>query len=734
MLLWHLKIGGRRASVRGKGGNRLIRLMQRVSRWRASFVAGAVVCLLVTAAAWWARTPRGVHREPGLSVLLITVDTLRADALGAYGNRAALTPWTDRLAASGVRFEAAHAHTVTTLPSHANILSGRYPFDHGVRDNSGFRFGPGVETLATLLAARGYRTGAFVSGFPLASRFGLRYGFEVYDDAFVGAHPRPAFLLEERRGPDTVALARRWLEAQAGRPSLCWVHLFEPHYPYDPPEPFASRFRRDPYHGEVAAADAALAPLLEPILAAGKDGRTLVVLTADHGESLGEHGEATHGIFAYEATLRVPLVLYQPRFFHPRVVTDPVRHVDLLPTILDALGLAVPDGLPGTSLLPLATGAHLVPVSTYFEALSGQLNRGWAPLQGILVGRTKYVDLPIPELFDLGSDPAEARNLAASRPGELEAMRARLAPLRGADRGPAPRRETADVRERLKSLGYVSAGPSPVKERYTEDDDPKRLVDLDALLQQVVGLYLEGDLKAALERCRELVSKRPQMPISLLQLAHLERESGNLAAGVAALDSALALDPGNTTTLSLLGAYLTQAGRAGEAVERLSPHARRPDPDPEVLASLALALGRLGRAREAVAALNRAREVDPQNAMVLVDLGTVQLMAGEPGPARQAFEEALARNPDMARAHSSLGFIDAQAGKVGPALDHWRKALALDPRECETLLALVSLAARQGGTGAARPYLELFVEAAPRTPCAAGESRARAWLAGGPPR
>jgi arylsulfatase A-like enzyme/Flp pilus assembly protein TadD len=668
-------------------------------------------------------------------VLLVTVDTLRADALGAYGNRDASTPWIDRLAAGGVRFDDAHAQNVTTFPSHANILSGRYPFDHGVRDNISFRFPPGVDTLATLLATHGYRTGAFVSAFPLASRFGLQRGFDVYDDRFVGVHSRTAFRLEERPGTETVTLARRWLEAQAGHPWLCWVHVYEPHYPYDPPEPFASRFRGDPYLGEVAAADAALGPLLEPILAAGPAGRTLVVLTGDHGESLGEHGEATHGILAYEATLRVPLVLYQPRLFPPRVVSEPVQHVDLLPTILDALALPVPDGLPGRSLLSLARGASSPPRPSYFEALAGQLNRGWAPLYGVIYGRTKYIDLPIPELYDLARDPGETRNLAATRPDELEAMRARLAPLRAADRGAEPQPESADVLDRLRSLGYVSAGPSPAKERYTEDDDPKRLIALDGLLREVRGLYLEGDVKGALERCRELVRRRPQMALSLLYLAHLEREAGDLEGGVSALERALALNPADTTTLSLLGAYLTQAGRPGEAIRLLSGPAASPEPDPEVLRSLALALGRLHRGKEAVAVLERARRIDPQNVQLLVDLGTIRLMEGEVGPAREAFEAALSENPRVARAESSLGFIDAQSGRVEPALEHLKKALALDPRECQALLALASLASRQGGAAAARPYLELFVESAARTPCAASEGSARQRLAGGsPPR
>jgi arylsulfatase A-like enzyme/Flp pilus assembly protein TadD len=699
-------------------------------------VLALVLALGAAAVAAWgllaARTP---PRQAGLSVLLVTIDTLRADALGAYGNHDASTPWIDRLAKGGVRFDAAHAQNVTTFPSHANILSGRYPFDHGVRDNISFRFPPGVDTIATLLAARGYRTGAFVSAFPLASRFGLQRGFEVYDDRFVGVHSRTAFRLEERPGAETVALARRWLEAQAEHPFFCWVHVYEPHYPYDPPEPFASRFRGDPYLGEVAAADAALRPLLEPILAAGKAGRTLVVLTGDHGESLGEHGEATHGILAYEATLRVPLVLYQPRLFPPRVVSEPVQHVDLLPTILDALALSVPDGLPGRSLLPLTTGASSPPRPSYFEALAGQLNRGWAPLYGVIYGRTKYIDLPIPELYDLARDPGETRNLAATRPDELQAMRARLAPLRAADRGAEPQPESADVLDRLRSLGYVSAGPSPAKERYTEDDDPKRLIALDGLLREVRGLYLAGDVKGALERCQELVRRRPQMALSLLYLAHLEREAGDLEAGVSALQRALALNPADTTTLSLLGAYLTQAGRPGEAVRLLSDPAQAPEPDPEVLRSLALALARQRRGKEAVAVLERAREIDPQNVQLLVDLGTVRLMEGEVGPAREAFEAALSENPRVARAESSLGFIDAQSGRVEPALDHLKKALALDPRECQALLALASLASRQGGTAAARPYLELFVQLAARTPCAASEDAARKRLAGGsPPR
>jgi arylsulfatase A-like enzyme/Flp pilus assembly protein TadD len=665
--------------------------------------------------------------------LLITVDTLRADAVGAYGKADALTPWMDRLAAAGVRFEDAHAHNVVTLPSHANILSGRYPTEHGVRDNAGFRFPSRIDTLATLLKARGYATGAFVSAFPLASRFGLARGFDVYDDRFVDAQARPAFLEQERKGTDTVALARRWMESQAGRPLFCWVHIYEPHAPYTPPEPLASRLSSDPYQGDVAAADAALGPLVAPVLAKTDGGRTLVVLTADHGESLGEHGETTHGILAYEATLRVPLIVYAPRLFRPRVVSAPVRHVDIVPTVLDALSVPIPDGLPGRSLVGVAAGASAVTTgmtTTYFEALSGQLNRGWAPIHGVIRDGMKYVDLPVPELYDLPRDPREATNLAAAQPQPLGTLRAALAPLVSGDHGLDRHPESADARARLGSLGYVggTGGPGGAASRYTEEDDPKRLIALDAMLQEVVSDYSAGDLQSALARCRELVRRRPRMAISLLYLAHLEREAGHLPAAIEALQKAAALSPSDPTTVALLGTYLVEAGRAGEAVDVLSPAARSQEPDVEVLIARGLALAKAGRIPEALASLDRAREVDPGNAMVLVDAGTVHLMNGDVTRAREAFERALAHSPGLARAHSSLAFVLAESGRREEALEHWREAIALDAGESGKIVALSMLLAQRGRAAEARPYLELFVASAPRARFAREIERARSWL------
>lgn len=661
-----------------------------------------------------------LRRQAGLDVLLITVDTLRADALGAYGSTSGATPLMDRLSAAGVRFQDAHAHNVLTLPSHANLLSGLYPFRHGVRDNSGFRFPARLDTLATLLKARGYRTGAFLSAFPLDSRFGLQRGFDVYDDDVgEGRASRAAFLEPERAGSATVARAERWIARGTG-PVFAWVHVYEPHFPYAPT-----------YEGDVAAADACLGPLLEPLLARGRAGRTLVALTSDHGESLGEHGEATHGLFAYEATLRVPLVLYQPALFDPRVVKTPARHVDLLPTLLDALDAPIPAGLSGKSLLGEIDGtADPAPSTSYFEALAGALQRGWAPLTGVIEGGHKYIDLPLPELYDLRTDSREIDNRVASGGARLVRLRTTLAQFLGPARQAlaAERSESAEVRERLASLGYLAGPAPPVRERYDEADDPKRQIGWEDRLQKIVDLTLEGRRAEALLAGRELVREQPEMAVALMHLAQLERDSGDLPAGITALRRALALRPNDAYLASRLAAYLTEGGRAREAIALLEPLARQPSPDTDVLTTLALALARASRTDEALQVLARAREQDPTSAQLLVHAGTVHLMAGQREQARTAFESALAQSPELARAWSSLAVLSLEQDRHAEGLEQWRRALLLDPGELRTLLALGARLWQSGRKEAGRACLELFVKSAPPEHYRNELERVRAWL------
>jgi choline-sulfatase len=700
------------------------------SRARGLWLLGALALLLVAAGLLLGRLLRpSLPRVPGLSVLLITIDTLRADALGCYGNPHVETPFIDRLASGGVRFERAHAQNVLTLPSHCNILSGRYPFEHGVRDNSGFRFPQATPTLATLLRERGYRTGAFVSAFPLDARFGLNRGFDVYDDRLGDPDANPAFHMEERKSTQTVAAAMKWLASSTGRPFFCWVHVYDPHAPYEPPEPWASRFRDDPYHGEVSAADSALSPLLEPILREGRAGKTLVVLTADHGESLGQHGEATHGTFAYEPTLHVPLILYAPALFGPRVVGDPVRHVDILPTILDALALPGLSRLPGTSLLDEAAGgARGADRTSYFESLAPALTRGWAPLHGVLSGGKKYIDLPIPELYDLALDPGETQNLVATRPEAVERLRALLSAAEAPDRGLGPTREAPEVAERLKSLGYTTAGEGTLKAHYTKDDDPKNLIALSSTLDEVWSLYHAGEAARARALCEDLVKKRP-MPIALLHLAYLRRESGDLAGGVEAAQQALQLDPRSSVAAATLGVYLNESGRSQETLEKLQPYATAAEPDIDVLFAFGAAQAQAGRRAEALSTFEKARSIDPSNAMALVNIGTVHLMAKDYALARSAFLGALSLEPRLSRAYNSLGVIEAEGGHPDAAIDLWKEAVEINPTEYDTLFNLGDFLVRQGRGSEAREYFEMFARRAPSALYSRDLAWIRRWLA-----
>ena len=672
--------------------------------------------------------PPALPRDPGLSVLLVSIDTLRADALGAYGRTRARTPWIDRLAREGVRFDAAHAHNVVTLPSHVNMLTGLHPFEHGVRDNNGFRVPKHTKTLAGLLKPHGFRSAGIVSAFVLDERFGLASGFDRWDARVAGGEWNRGFVIPERPGPATVAEAVRWLASGSG-PSFAFVHLYEPHSPYQPPPAFAGG-EEHPYYGEVAAADAALEPLLRPLLEQGPKGRTLVILTSDHGESLGEHGEATHGVFAYEATLRVPLVVYAPALFRPRVVEDPVGHVDLVPTVLDTLGLEIPAELPGRSLLPMLAGRAAGPAPPgYFEAISTSINRRWAPLHGLSEGALKYVDLPLPELYDLDVDPSEKRNLVASRPQDLERLNARLTRLRARDPGVKPAPESRETLERLRALGYVaSAAAPPPKQRYTADDDPKRLIELDTKTDEMLSLFREGKIEEAIAVGREVIARRPDMDLAHMQLAYLERARGDMPSAIRSAQRVVELRPGDAESAALLAVYLTEAGRARDAAELLRPWLERGSDDLDVLNALGIALATAGRPREALDVLERARRAHPTNTQVLVNVGTVCLMNDDLGRARQAFEAALELDPGVARAHNSLGVIAAREGRMPEAVERWKRSVALDPEDYQALFNLGSQLFQTGRREEARAYLEAYLLVAPEALEARDIARVRRML------
>lgn len=687
---------------------------------KSSFAAIAALAGLLLAAAPPAKAPaRPASRG---DVVLITIDTLRADAPGFAGNKRAQTPVLDRLASQGRVFTNAHAHNVVTLPSHTNILTGLYPFQHGVRDNTGFRVPANLPTLATVLRGAGYATGAFVGAFPLDSQYGLDRGFDVYDDRYPEGVDEDRFALAQRRGDEVVRLALDWWRKQQGKPRFLWIHLFDPHAAYDPPEPFASRFKDDLYLGEVAATDSFLAPLLGPFVD-GKEKPALVIVTADHGEALGEHGERTHGLFAYEATLKIPLVVWG-RGVAPGKDARSARHIDIFPTVLQATGVEAPaaPGLrrAGRSLLAPAADAG----DSYFEALSSTLNRGWAPLRGLLRGGRKFISLPLPEVYDLPRDPAEAKNLIEA---ERTAARGVFAALPEESEWP-PRRETLKPgeEERLRSLGYLS-GSASAKSSYGAEDDPKRLVGIDNKIHEVIDLYSRGRLDESTRLARELVQARPNMSLGHSLLSQSLLQAGRKREALEVMLNARKQGAVSDSMLRQLALTLSELGRSREAVEVLKPLAEKVG-DPQSLNAYALALSEMGRQKEAFDTLQRVLKADPDNPKTWETLGLVELRNGQWAAARERTRKALELNGKLPFAWNNLGVALFQLGQRDQALDAWQKAVDLKPDLWDALWNLGTKAAQQGRPDQARKALERFAAGAPPDQYGPDIEKARAFL------
>lgn len=626
--------------------------------------------LLLTTAATVARA----QERP--DVLLITIDTLRGDALGIYGGRAA-TPALDRLVRRGVRFDNAVAHAVLTLPSHTSILSGLDPSRHDVHDNVGFRASSDLDTWAERLKRAGYATAAFVGGFPLDSQFGLAQGFDLYDD-FYGHSASDGFYFVERRAEDVVVRARRWIETQRG-PWFAWVHVYDPHAPYEAPAPFGVEYANDAYAGEIAYTDAALASLLSDAERTG----ALVVVTSDHGEALGDHGERTHGIFAYGATLRVPLIVAgMPRLRAGTAVVQRVGHADILPTVLELLGISQ-EGTEGASLVAAMTGVTGSDIGTrpvYFESLGPNLTRNWAPLRGIFRGNRKFIDLPLPELYDLEHDRAELDNLSSRRATWLHELKTALdAHLEGAATGAGPITEDAATLARLRALGYVGgAGPANPGE-YGVEDDPKRLIGLENDVQRAVAAADAGDTAAATRLLTGVLQQRPDFVVALTLLASIEHEQGNTEAAIDRLSDAAAFDWRTADLLVRLGAYLRLADRRQEAVAVLE-QARAEEPENldvlNLLAAVHVEVGATGAADEI---LSLALELDPTHPGVHANRG-MMLLPTRPAAAAEAFRTALRYDPELADAHNGLGGLAFERGSIEAAIEHWRRAIAADER------------------------------------------------------
>jgi len=693
------------------------------------------------------------------NLLLVTLDTVRADHLGAYGDTAAETPSLDALARQGVRFVAASSPVPLTLPAHSSLLSGLLPLHHGLHNNGAGSFPADRPTLATRLTAAGYRTGAFVGSFVLDHRFGLARGFATYDDEMerdaAGGRAQDA----ERRGDRVVDRALAWLAQKAAgpaapagapRPFFLWVHLYDAHAPYDPPAPYRERHPGKPYDGEIAFADAQLGRLLAELDRRHWADRTVVAVAADHGEALGEHGELTHGLLLYEPTLHVPLLLRGPGLTAGRVVTTPVSLVDLAPTLAGLLGqpLAPLDSQPGAGLdgrdlsAALARGVEPPAADLYAETRYPALF-GWSPLAALRRRGRKYIAAPRPELYDLERDPKEAENLAENLAapgkhpeiaGEAQGFAGRLATLARSARPTASPAAgiDAETRARLESLGYA-AGSTPAAAAAhsalpptagADTADPKDRVALFRRYEAANTDLRAGRRDAALPILAELVLADPGNPVFRGKLAQGYRERGDLGPAIELYRRAAESAPGDSEAWYNLGVTLSEAGQAPAAEKALARSLALDASRPETHNSLGLALLAQGRTAEAQREIEQAIALDPGDARAYNNLGNLRRGTGRLDAADAAYRRATTLAPRYAEAWNGLGTLAVERNRPAEALACFDRALALAPADHEVRLNRAIAYEMAGDKPAAIAGYREFLAAAGRDPQYQSQRRA----------
>jgi choline-sulfatase len=651
---------------------------------------------------------RAGERPP--SLVLVTLDTTRADRLEPYGATGVSTPTLARLARDGVLFEAAYAVAPITLPSHATIFTGLYPPEHGVRNNGIHFLAPEIETLAERLARRGYQTGAFVSAAVLERRFGLDQGFEVYDDDLSQGRERHPRGVPDRPAEVTVRAAREWLDGiEHARPFFLWVHLYDPHAPYSPPPPWRDRFRDRPYDGEIAYTDEQLGKLLAHArLDAAEE--VVVSVLADHGESLGEHGEQTHALLVYDATLRIPWLLRYPGAPPGLRFRPAVDHADVLPTLLGLLGLPSEPKLPGRDLAPfLERGEErrAPPRLLYAETYLPYYTYGWAKLRSARRERFKLIDAPTPELYDTFRDPRELTNQYRQQPGSAHDLRRDLEALlqhTGDAEREAGEALDAESFERLRSLGYLATAGGRVRPAG-ERPDPKEMVGLHVAIEHSRQLLASGLAREAEETLRGVLARDPGNLAALLEMAQALEARGELEGALQAVERALTADPSNLRLHLHLAGLEARRGEIGKALEIVELAASLDPRSLEVGLQRVSLLRQLGRGAEVEALLAELRGRHPESPRVAIVVAQGELARGEVAAAEALLKSALERDPFLSRGWRLLGEALERQARDGEAMEAYRRGLERQPDDAELHAALGLMLARLGTDPAAEGHL-----------------------------
>jgi arylsulfatase A-like enzyme/Flp pilus assembly protein TadD len=621
------------------------------------------------------------------NLLMVSIDTLRADHLGSFGYAPAQTKHLDALARSGLRFVRATTVMPLTLPAHSSLMTGTFPAWHGVRDNGGFYLAEDQVTLAETLKGKGFRTGGFVSSFVLDHRWGIAQGFEKYFDDFdlEKFGEAPGMDVIQRPGSEAVDHALSWIKAERERPFFAWVHLYDPHTPYEAPEPLRARFPDTmigAYDAEIATADAQLGRLLDALREDGRLADTLVIVTGDHGEMLGEHGEPTHGFFIYDAATRIPVIVAGPGV-PVRDVSSQIRIVDLMPTALDLLRVAIPKPVQGVSLMPLARGEPLSLVA-HSESWYPRYHYGWSELVSLQDDRVHYIRAPRPELYDLQLDPRELVDNSKDDPTRVatfdRALTRELARYVSATAARGPQTVDAEAEERLAALGYIGGSVSARHLEDRERGDPKDKIGLYILLKQAAGASAEGNIDEAIATVRKAIAADPEIVEAYMLLGNFEKKDRRTDQAITSYKQALKLDPEHQGALFSLAMAYKDSGRLEEARVGLE-RAKKLDPrNGKVLFQLADLLMKQGHqdAAQAVIRDALARKVDEHRFWLL--LGESQIEAKQPDEAIKSLRVALAKKPGLDAANFNLGLAYEERGEADKAIAAYEAELATNAK------------------------------------------------------
>lgn len=587
-----------------------------------------------------------------LNLVVVTLDTTRADRIGCYGAKDVETPRLDALAAGGVRFDAAVSPMPLTLPAHCTLFTGLLPGAHGVRDNGGFKLAPEHVTLAEVLKERGFATGGFVSAFVLDHRWGIAQGFDLYFDDFDLKQQEKLSMGEiQRPGNETLDHALAWIRGVKDKRFFAWVHLYDPHAPYDPPEPFKSRYAGRPYDGEIAWTDSLVGRMVDELNRLDLTKKTVIAVLADHGESLGEHGEYGHGYFVYEQVTHIPFILTTPYSgTRGRVVDAVVRSIDVAPTVLELVGF--PGSLPGagTSIVPLLAGSGAEPGDGYSESYYARFHYGWSELRAVRTKRWHFIESPKAELYDLGTDPGELTNLASRELSTVERLRSSLSEFERVSiaklAATAPVEEDAETLRKLASLGYIGGTSVADGTSWRDLPDPKDRLPVYDRMGRIRGMVKVGKEEEAIPLLESVLRDAPEV-----------------------IDAYYTL--GNC--------YLKKKEFAKAAEYYRATLARRPDHDYAMI-GLADTLVAEGRIDEAIAGYERFLKSDPKNAQILYRLAEVELDAGRDDGAAENFTKTLDAEPKTARAEVGLGVVAFRKGDVDAAKASLARALAIDAK------------------------------------------------------